>query len=390
MSDAAALTVPPAGWYPDRNEANVVRWWDGQQWTDNTQSTAPAAAAFEQPVSAADFGWTAPAQNPVAQVASAAVAQVGAAPSQQIPPGWYPDNANASLQRWWDGTQWTTHTAPAGAIPQPSSGRDLGAYSTAVPAVNSLATRGMIYSLIALVINPFFFMGIGGFVNGIRSLRRVPQFAPENARRGQAIAAIVLGAVATVVSIIWVVAAIAIPLAQADRPHVFDQALAEGDLVRDLAIPGDPENSATAVKCPPDPAMKVGQTFDCVATLGSGQTLPVHITIGENGNVSTYGWRIDRNETSGATAAGSSLDDITQDAAASLSKDDNMQVSAIHCPADASVAAGSVFQCTVLLTDGRSAVIQIQMIDEAGAYSLTIVTPPAGSDDSNNPDVSHS
>jgi hypothetical protein len=30
-----------------------------------------------------------------------------------IPPGWYPDNANPSIQRWWDGTQWTEHTQQA-------------------------------------------------------------------------------------------------------------------------------------------------------------------------------------------------------------------------------------------------------------------------------------
>lgn len=379
MSDVTALTAPAAGWYPDRHEANTVRWWDGQQWTDHTQSTVPAAAAFEQPVSAAALGFVAPVQNPVAQV------------THQVAPGWYPDHADLSLQRWWDGTQWTTHTAPAAATRQPSFGRDPGAYVPVAPAVNSLATRGMIYSLIALAINPFFFMGIGGFVNGIRSLRRVPQFAPENARRGQAIAAIVVGAVATVLSIVWVVAAIALPIAQANRPHVFDQALADSDLVRDLTIPNDPQNSAIAVRCPPDPAMKVGQTFDCVATLGSGQTLPVHITIGENGNVSTYGWQVDRSETTGATAATSSLGEITQEVAATLSKNDNMQVASIDCPPGTSVAAGSEFQCTVLLTDGRHAVIQIQMLDEGGgAYSMTIVTPPAASDDSSDPDVSHS
>src|SRR4051812_36382040 len=32
-------------------------------------------------------------------------AQTPAAPS--IPAGWYQDPSNASLKRWWDGTQWT-------------------------------------------------------------------------------------------------------------------------------------------------------------------------------------------------------------------------------------------------------------------------------------------
>ena len=95
MSDGGALTVPVAGWYPDRDQANTARWWDGQQWTEHTQAIAPAAAAFEQPVSAAAFGF-----GPV-EPAPAAVAA-----------GWYVDDADPSILRWWDGVQWTVHTTP--------------------------------------------------------------------------------------------------------------------------------------------------------------------------------------------------------------------------------------------------------------------------------------
>jgi uncharacterized Tic20 family protein len=32
-------------------------------------------------------------------------------------PGWYPDPNAPGTQRWWDGTQWTTHTAPGAPAP---------------------------------------------------------------------------------------------------------------------------------------------------------------------------------------------------------------------------------------------------------------------------------
>ncbi|THG30731.1 DUF2510 domain-containing protein [Naasia lichenicola] len=38
-----------------------------------------------------------------------------------IPAGWYPDNTDTSLQRYWDGTAWTQHTAPAAPPAPPAS-----------------------------------------------------------------------------------------------------------------------------------------------------------------------------------------------------------------------------------------------------------------------------
>lgn len=35
-------------------------------------------------------------------------------PPPAVPAGWYPDPHGQQLQRYWDGTQWTEHTAPLG------------------------------------------------------------------------------------------------------------------------------------------------------------------------------------------------------------------------------------------------------------------------------------
>jgi hypothetical protein len=406
LSDPTSLTVPDAGWYADRNDTNTVRWWDGGQWTEHTRSISPEQNVA-QPVSAAAFGFTPVEPNPVASVSpyAAATAPAAVAAAGQAAAGWYPDHADPSIQRWWNGTQWTSHTAPGVAlpIPTPTPGSYLGAYTTPVaPAVNTLATRGMIYSLIGLVLNPFLIMSIGGLVNGIRSLRRVPQFAPQNARRGQAIAAIAVGSVATVLSMLVIAVAILIPVIQAQRPHVFDQVGAEQDIMTQL-VPDNASQALTRVSCPPDPAMKVGDAFDCTAYLADGETLPVHITIQYDGRTWTYTWRADFTEASGnSNSTGTSTDpgahpttvDQLKQLIAHALENDGAAVSSVACPADASVTPGSAFVCNALLVDGSTTAVNVQF-PANGGYGLSF-TPPTSSGGSSdpgstsNPDLSHS
>jgi hypothetical protein len=45
--------APPQGWYPDPQHPELLRWWDGTQWTDQTQ---PAPAAPPPPQSSPASG----------------------------------------------------------------------------------------------------------------------------------------------------------------------------------------------------------------------------------------------------------------------------------------------------------------------------------------------
>ncbi|WP_149180508.1 DUF2510 domain-containing protein [Streptomyces sp. TRM49041] len=65
--------------------------------------------------------------------------------SMTTPPGWYPDPAVPTVERWWDGTAWTGHTRPADGgrptavvvPPKPRTGRvlQIAAAALAVAAV---------------------------------------------------------------------------------------------------------------------------------------------------------------------------------------------------------------------------------------------------------------
>ena len=53
-----------------------------------------------------------------------------------VPAGWYPDSQVPNTLRWWDGTAWTTHTAPVEPTATPTSatpGTIVQAQSSAAP-----------------------------------------------------------------------------------------------------------------------------------------------------------------------------------------------------------------------------------------------------------------
>lgn len=57
---------PPAGWYPNPDDPDSQRYWDGQKWTNDP-----------------------------------------------TPAGWYPDTTMPGTHRYWNGQEWSDHVAPA-------------------------------------------------------------------------------------------------------------------------------------------------------------------------------------------------------------------------------------------------------------------------------------
>ena len=106
MSD---LSAPPAGWYPDAEDASAERWWGGTAWTATTRPR------------------NTPAQAPPSPLPLPAAVTMP-------PAGWYPDPQNAAGEKWFDGADWTQATrqrpghqyAGAPGQPAPSYGQPAG------------------------------------------------------------------------------------------------------------------------------------------------------------------------------------------------------------------------------------------------------------------------
>jgi Domain of unknown function (DUF4041)/T5orf172 domain/Protein of unknown function (DUF2510) len=60
-----------------------------------------------------------------------------------VPAGWYPDNQDADLLRWWDGTQWTAHAQPrTGLVPVSPAPQPAGPAGAAATAGTSQPASG--------------------------------------------------------------------------------------------------------------------------------------------------------------------------------------------------------------------------------------------------------
>jgi hypothetical protein len=183
----------PAGWYADP-ESSGERWWNGSQWTSHTRgadvtSVVPDVSSLEgQP----PVAWSA-ADHPVAtvlddepRVATGVMASppFDAPMAPAIAPGWYPDPQGLPAQRWWDGANWSPHTAPAaGSVVSHPRGYPVvqapygGTTVVMMPPRKSVAVAlvltfffgpfGMFYSTVGGALFMLAVLIFGGFIAGI-------------------------------------------------------------------------------------------------------------------------------------------------------------------------------------------------------------------------------
>ena len=124
------MTNPQAGWYSDPSNPSQLRWWDGTQWTNNTQAVqgTAQASAPQRPVTTTSSSYSAVPQSPLAANSGSAQAhyqaqQGGYPPAQGGTPGRYP-------------VQQPVQSAPAatgGFPPRPASYTGVPATGSAIP-----------------------------------------------------------------------------------------------------------------------------------------------------------------------------------------------------------------------------------------------------------------
>ena len=112
------MTNPQAGWYSDPSNPSQLRWWDGMQWTNNTQAAqgTTQASAPQRPVTTTSSSYSAVPQSPLAANSGSAQAHY------QAQQGGYPPAQGGTLSTY--PSQQPAQNAPAatpGFPPRPAS-----------------------------------------------------------------------------------------------------------------------------------------------------------------------------------------------------------------------------------------------------------------------------
>ncbi|MGO8862476.1 MAG: DUF4190 domain-containing protein [Acidimicrobiales bacterium] len=126
---------------------------------------------------------------------------VGTQPGS-TPAGWYPDPATSTTLRWWDGTSWTGHAAPAGS-PEGSARPYPGPLRT-----NGLARASFVCSMAGILLVLPSPIGVG---LGIAALRQINRAGGRQAGRRLALAGIWVGSIFTAIFLMAMIIGIVAP-----------------------------------------------------------------------------------------------------------------------------------------------------------------------------------
>jgi hypothetical protein len=275
---------PSAGWYPDPNGLQVLRWWDGTQWGPQTQ---PLPGQAQQPQS--------PYPGAVPQGPSGYDAFVG----QQGVAGRYRQGGPAYAPGWSPG--------PAPAVYAPARPRSVPgpwAWAVASAPLLLLGVAALVALAASVNVSVTACLLIGGLVADVfaifaayrdtRALRAggepvsgglawwcllVPWAylwarAVKRVNKSGADWGLLAGAVAAWLLII----VIASPVVGSaiTTGAVFNQAQVQATIAKGIK---NQTGVAVTVSCPSDPPLNPGSQFECVATADDGSTTSVTVTI---------------------------------------------------------------------------------------------------------------
>jgi hypothetical protein len=270
-------------------------------------------------------------------------------------------------------------------------------------------------SFAGLLFAPLLLLALVGVVIGIIAAVRARRYAPGRGRRGQAIAAIVVGAVSLVLTVFMVVEALVVyenlhptvgtqASGQQSNPQTGSGTTGDGqpslpsslgDLKQVILASVARQNAVTvtSVTCDGAASMVAGSTFDCGATVSDGRWVPVRVNIFQPTDSGMsyglgYGPLLAHNVV--ATSRQYTLDELESELRTNLTQAWGSSISDLWCDSSASMTEGSTFRCGINLDDGGVGLVRIDMVAPDG-YDATVLRSPltSGGPDSTDPDLSN-